>query len=367
MFRRSMAAATIALAATTLTIGTAAAEASPAAHPVVSAPGYDFTLLGSANLPGWVNYQGTRVGGFSGIDYDAASGTWYALSSDRSDHQSARFYSARFDLSSLNPDSAGPFDVSTLLRQDGTPFPPSDQAGADLVDPQAIRFDAASGNVVWASAGTRTQPAPADPSVRVAKTDGSFVSQYRVPDVLKPAADGSGLRDGGGLHGLAMTADGKRVLTAMRTSLAQDGPEVGGPVRLTLHDRGTGNPLVQYAYQPEAVAGNGVAEILSVSANRFLVLEQAGQNSAKLYEVNFASGASNVLAVPSLAGATYRPVSKRLVLDVSKLGLSSVDNLQGMTWGPALDGGDRSLVLVSDNQLQSRKCSQFIAVRVHLS
>ena len=38
-----------------------------------------------------------------------------------------------------------------------------------------------------------------------------------------------------------------------------------------------------------------------------------------------------------------------------------MDNLEGMTWGPPLPGGGRSLVLVSDDNFNPAQSTQFIA------
>jgi hypothetical protein len=46
--------------------------------------------------------------------------------------------------------------------------------------------------------------------------------------------------------------------------------------------------------------------------------------------------------------------------------LSRVDNVEGMTWGPPLRSGERSLVFVSDNNFSASQVTQFIALAVRL-
>ncbi|WP_433272019.1 esterase-like activity of phytase family protein [Actinosynnema sp. CS-041913] len=335
-----------------LGVATALAVALPTAAQAgtspITVPGYEFSLIGEHNLAGTTRYAGTTVGGITGVDYDESSGGFRLLSGDRAD---ARFYTGTFSLSGACPKPALT-GVGKLRKADGTRF-----AG---VDPQALRYDAATGHVLWADAGDRTRKV--DPSVREAAGNGAFVGQFATPDVQKVAVDGVGAQSGKSLSGLTLTSDGQ-VLTALRGPLAQD----GDATRLTLHDRASGDPLVQFAYLPDAVAGNGVSEILAVADSRFLVLEQAGVNSAKLYEIDFALGATNVADLPSLAGQTYQPVAKRLVLDLTRLGLSTVDDLEAVTWGPTLSDGARTLVFVSDNKLKYYKRTQLIAVKVRLS
>lgn len=61
-------------------------------------------LIGEQRIALKQPFNGTLVGGLSGIDYDAASGDWVLESDDRSEFNPARFYRA-----SLNYDSNGFF------------------------------------------------------------------------------------------------------------------------------------------------------------------------------------------------------------------------------------------------------------------
>jgi hypothetical protein len=311
------------------------AQAAEATAPI-TVPGYEFSLIGQHSMPGGARYAGTEIGAVTGVDYDQATGKFRFVSGDA---RSPRFYTGTISLAGNcpRPTLTG---VSKLEKADGTAF--------TGVSPQALTFDAATGTVLWAGAGREV------PAVREAAANGTYVGGFTPPQVQGAGSE---------LTGVATVPNDGTVYSIARKPLAGD----AGAVRLTLHGRTTGDPLVQFAYVPEAVAGNGVAEILRVDDYRFLVLEQAGTNSAKLYEINFFDGATNVASLPELAGQDYLPVTKRLVLDVTGLGLGRVDNLQAMTWGPQLADGANSLVLVSDNGLNDWKRTQLIAVRVRLS
>jgi hypothetical protein len=99
-----------------------------------------------------------------------------------------------------------------------------------------------------------------------------------------------------------------------------------------------------------------VVEILPLATDKLLVMERsfavgaAPDFAVKLYEADL-SAATDVSNLPALAGTTYTPVAKKLFLDVGTTGISRVDNLEGMTFGPNLPNGNRSLVLVSDDNL----------------
>ena len=126
-----------------------------------------------------------------------------------------------------------------------------------------------------------------------------------------------------------------------------------------------GTVLGQYAYPIEAVASrpapgreadNGVSEILAVNDHQVLVVERAGvehadgvySNHVRIYAMD-TDGATDIQAIPALAGAKYVPARKRLLLDLEKIGLPKVDNIEGISWGPRLENGrlPRQLILLT--------------------
>ena len=66
-------------------------------------PGHDgdrigeLRLIGQATLPHGLDFQGTVVGGLSGLDWDPVNARWTALSDDRSANGPARFYTLAID------------------------------------------------------------------------------------------------------------------------------------------------------------------------------------------------------------------------------------------------------------------------------
>jgi hypothetical protein len=84
----------------------------------------------------------------------------------------------------------------------------------------------------------------------------------------------------------------------------------------------------------------------------------------QLFHVSI-DGATDVSGMESLAGQTYTPVRKTLLYDFARSGFVP-DNLEGMTFGPELPDGDRTLVLVSDNNFKPLlQQSQIVALRLH--
>jgi hypothetical protein len=175
--------------------------------------------------------------------------------------------------------------------------------------------------------------------------------------------------------------------------LIQDGPlptvgalpEARGPIRLTQFASHSGQPFRQIAYipdaipaaptvlgitppaalTPEAFADNGISEIWMASETGMLVLERSWAygvgNSLRLYWID-TEDADDVINLPTLAGAKFRPVDKVLLLDFAQLGLPHLDNIEGMTRGPTLPNGNPTLVFVSDDNFQSSQVTQFVAL-----
>ena len=81
-------------------------------------------------------------------------------------------------------------------------------------------------------------------------------------------------------------------------------------------------------------------------------------NTIKLYEISL-HGATNVNGEFSIAGKHIRFARKRLILNLDALGIP-LDNVEGLTLGPRLRHGRRSLVLVSDNNFAATQFTQFL-------
>lgn len=346
--------------------------ASAVALPVAQAEP-NVRLLGQRILPHGMDFHGTVVGGLSGIDYLPATGEYLLISDDRSERAPARSYTARFPV---DANGVGPVTFTgtrSLRTADGGFYPPKS------VDPEEIRVDPWTGDYFWTQEGERAGDVLADPAVRVARPDGTFVAELPIPDNERMRPD-SGPRRNAVLEAATFAAGGALFVTAVEGPLLQDGPEAtvtsGAISRITVRAR-SGPLLAQYAYPMEPVfaesrpepgrGGNGVASILAadpLDPTKFLVLERAFVdgvgNKIRVYEADIA-GATNVL---DAALGDARPVAKRLLVDLDDVGLPDIDNIEGMTWGPRLPSGERTLVLVSDDNFAENQITQIVALAV---
>lgn len=349
-------------------------------------------FLEERELPNAMAFQGTTVGGLSAISYDVRSGTYYVISDDRSQTGPARFYTAHVGFTDGTLTGVELTGTHPWLRPDGTTFPPTSTATATVApDPEGIAVDPRDGTLVWTSEGERiaASDGPAllgDPWIRRATTTGAYTGQLPLPPQLHMNSQEFGPRKNQTLEGVTFTPDGRRIVTAMEDPLYQDGddptPEHGALTRITVHDARTGQPLAQYAYPLEPLfatppAGstdtNGVSDIVALDRDRFLVLERASiytDNNwkARVYLVDL-HGATDVLSRDSLTDPSaqrVQPVRKTLVTDLSDVpGLPRVDNVEGITLGPRLPDGRRTVVLVSDDNFAARQATQFIAFAAH--
>uniref|UniRef100_UPI003F9FC6AC esterase-like activity of phytase family protein n=1 Tax=Pseudomonas promysalinigenes TaxID=485898 RepID=UPI003F9FC6AC len=74
---------------------------------------------------------------------------------------------------------------------------------------------------------------------------------------------------------------------------------------------------------------------------------------------------TDVRSFKSLVGASYKPMKRELLLEmpVTYQGVK-LDNIEGISWGPRLTNGNRTLVLVADNNFADNQVTQFLAFEV---
>ncbi|MEV4311526.1 esterase-like activity of phytase family protein [Actinocrispum sp. NPDC049592] len=356
----------------------AAAAAAVAATGLLVAPASAGTtnvrLLGEKIIPKGLVFAGTAVGGLSGIDRDPRTGEYVLISDDRSAINPARFYTAKIDVSKNGIGDVTFTSTHPFLQPDGTTYP---NGG---VDPEDIRADPWTGQITWSQEGERKPGVLIDPSIRNATRDGKFRNELPLPANEHMSAGETGPRQNLVLEGLSYAAAGTLVVSSVESPLLQDGPlptqEKGALSRVTVQAR-TGQVLAQYAYPqepifafpnpPTASASTGVSAMVAadpLDPTRFLLVERSFVtgvgNRVRIFEAS-TLGATNVLD-KSLTGA--KPMHKRLLADLADLKLSTVDNVEGITWGPRLPSGERTLLLVSDDNFSPTQVTQIVALAV---
>ncbi|MGH2415320.1 MAG: esterase-like activity of phytase family protein, partial [Microcystaceae cyanobacterium] len=221
------------------------------------------TFLGQAIFPTNTFYQGTQVGGLSGITYNPDLGVYYIISDDRSSINPARFYTATIDPTQFNANGVNSgvtfTGVTTLLQPDGQPF------AAFSLDPEGIAL--LNDNSVYVSS---------EGEVSTNRIINPFVNQFGIANIAngqqsqalpipsqfipQPASipTTSGVRNNLALESLTVTPDRRYLFTASENALVQDGPTAtltnGSPSRILQYDLATGQPIAQFLYNTDPVA-----------------------------------------------------------------------------------------------------------------
>ncbi len=310
------------------------------------------SFIGESTFNDNTTFGGTTVGGLSGITYDAANNVYYAISDSR---DNPRFYSLTVDLNALpsNPPNSPGVNftgVTTLKNPDNSAF------ASNVSDPEAIALNGR--NVFIASEGVFGSTI-AQPFIRqfdLATGQQNLVEP--IPAKFAASADpSSGIRENLSFEALSVTPDHRFVFTALEAALEQDSDvpklNAGTASRILRHDLSTNSAGPEYLYNTDSA--NGISEILAVDNNTLLVLERSLVRFApglKLYQVSL-TGATDISTYNSIGDApagSITPVEKTLVADLyNDFPGFTLDNFEGMTFGPTLPNGHRSLVFVSDN------------------
>ena len=337
-----------------------------------------------------VEIEPPEFGGISGLAFASEKNELLALSDARVD---CRFYT--LDLITGRGDvKVIPRSVSFLRNEDGTSFEPH------VMDPEGIAR-APDGTLYISTEGDVGEVPEVHPGLFLFGPDGIMIRKIPVPLKFLPAGEGEaprGVRENLAFEGLALSPDGTRLFVATEQALLQDDeittPANGSRTRIIEYAIGEYEirPVRELVYELDPVAKpdnfgpgvgeNGLVELVVSDDQKLLALERSffvesvGPNNPRshqrirIYSISLGqasdvSGARSLRQVPEA-----RPVEKVLVLDlkdvVSELEpeFPSLDNFEGMCWGPGLASGSGTLILVSDNNFRQKQRTAFLVFEV---
>jgi hypothetical protein len=343
--------------------------------------------IGVYNLPHNLDYRGTTVGGLSGIDYNREKKEYYLICDDRSAINPARYYTANILFNEKKIDTVYFTNVTALLQKNGTPYPDAKKDPAHTPDPEALRYNPRTRQMIWTSEGERMVKGKdivlENPAITVVYPSGKYIDTFELPSNLHMRATENGPRQNGVLEGLSFANNYKTLYVNVEEPLYEDGPradltENNAYIRIYRYDMATKKNTAQYAYKLDPVAYpaitesafkiNGVPDILDAGNNRLIVLERSFSTgrlpcTIKIFLADL-NGAENIINNASLIKQpTKKPVQKKLLLNMDSLGVY-VDNVEGVTFGPVLPNGHRTLVLVADNNFQLLEKTQFFVFEI---
>lgn len=310
-------------------------------------------------IPNDVMVEGTLVGGLSDLDFDGEY--FYAVCDLPS---SPRIYQFSLEIKDYR------IDTIEFLKM--IPITKDSSAFSDLFfDSEGLVFHRKTSGFTLSSEGSVKNGR--DPFVADLDSNGGTTALYELPPYFQ-ASEKEGPRNNGVFEGLSHTMDGNGIWVVNELPLKLDGPAPGifrtkSPVRFTRFDRSEKTAEKQFYYPLDRLRKipllpygiNGVTAVLEYEKDRFLVLERgfsAGYGNhgfrVLLYRAD-AREADDVLEAEVLKGKLdkLQGTKKELVFDFNsirkKLTRRSVDNLEGMAFGPRLPNGNRTLILIADN------------------
>ncbi len=339
----------------------------------------DIKFIGSATLPKGFLFQKTEVGGLSGITYDTKNDLYYAISDDRSNKAAARFYTLKINLSqgSLKDSDVTIVGVTPLINEADKNF------GAGSIDTEGIALTSKS-TVFISSEGDANQLI--NPFIKeFSLFSGKELRTLPIPKKFLPDKSGkTGIRNNLAFESLTITPNENNLFTATENALIQDGseakPNTSSPCRILQYNLLTNQPEKEYLYQTEAIApffnisrkfASGIPDLIALdNQGHFLSLERSFTGlgfDIALFQVSL-EGATDIHNINNLLASSspnIKPVQKKLLLDLRKLDVY-LDNIEGITLGPKLPNGQRSLILVSDNNFNSLQRTQFLAFELKI-
>lgn len=367
-----------------------------AAEPDLPSAVSEIELVGVTEISGWARDQSGRsepldedttndmMGGFSAVDYIPAEDVFLFLS-DRGPKDGAvawkcRWQEIRIDIS-LNRQPPISTELVRTVEMEGpehrslTGLATAYESDANQTwrfDPEGIRSDGNGHVYVSDEYG---------PSVVEFTRQGAWVRRFGVPDyfhVRKPSEDfrieaaenRTGRRANRGMEGLALSVDNQRLLGLMQSPLMQDCESL--PPEQSFMAQGQHCRLIEFALNSSHSGrqfvyrldhpGHKLNELLATGQDSWLALESDGrpdQDSQfrKLVLINTrnATDVSSRTVLPAFVlPDEIVPVIKTVFIDLLDSRWTLRDNklpekIEGLSWGPPLPDGRRSLIIVSDN------------------
>lgn len=325
----------------------------------------ELQAVGEFVVPNDTKYQETRIGGLSGIVYDARKETYFIVS-DTKDRDGSKVFLAKISFDESGIQAVDWTGMITLKDADKSPLPSLDAEGIALEN---------KGRLFVSFEGTKQIPSGI---AAFGAKSGNRLFELPLPPAFA-SGDKHGIQSNHGFESLCTAGPSRRWLFTMTESpLAQDATvaldSYHGLLRLLRYDVKSRDiaPPLQRAYAPEHDAlYTSVPDVLALDEHRVLVLERQlltpvipRARRIRIYEVNFdQADATDVAAMKSLKNGPVVPLKKALLFDSDQAKFRDLDNIEALCLGPAL-GKDRSVILVSDDNFSKTQQTQFLLLRL---
>jgi hypothetical protein len=337
-------------------------------------------------LPGGMQFKNTVLGGLSGIDYDAKRNLYYMISDDPSSKGPARYYTAKMTISEKGIDSVEIIDVTPLLNPQGELYADITKDRLHSADVEAMRYDTKRDELIWSSEGQRFirdgKQELQNPQIVIMERNGRNKDSFALPANMHIQVIEKGPRHNSVFEGISFDENHSHVYVSVEEPLYGDGPRAGAGdsaawIRILKFNRQLKMAVAEYAYQvdpvpypanpPGSFKINGVSDILYLGNEKFIVIERGYStgripSDIRVYLAD-AKGAEDISAISLQSHPVKKPIAKKLLLDMNSLN-RFIDNIEGVTFGPVLSNGHRSLVFVADDNFAKTQKAQFLLFEV---
>jgi len=324
-------------------------------------------------------FQDTLMGGLSAIAYNRELDVFYVLSDDRGKRSPARYYTFKLEVEQqqqqLKIASFEPQNVTILFDEEGKKYKKG------KIDPEGLAISPRN-TVYISSEGNPSK----DVKPFIAEYElltGKKLSELPMPQRYLTDEKSQGIQDNSAFESLTINRTGLpedpfRIFTATEAALLQDesfeGEEQSRIRFLHYVVNPVGEPIIvsEYLYlldpTPVEVISSGLTELLALpTEGYFLSLERSYGfmgAGAKIFQV-VVGNATDTSNIRSLRGdlGQIQPLRKELLLDLQYLDIY-LDNLEGMSIGPRLPDGSKSLLLISDDNFSDEQVSQLLLFRL---
>ncbi|WP_457269777.1 esterase-like activity of phytase family protein [Pedobacter sp. UYEF25] len=213
--------------------------------------------------------------------------------------------------------------------------------------------------------------------------EGFFLDTIPLPRGYHFMKTDSGPRKNAVFEGLSYTNNYQALFVSLEEPRYEDSEKAsfefsGALTRILKFDVASKKNTSQYAYNLDALPikpavdmdwnVNGISEILALNDDKLLVMERAwakgnvDHSFIKVYIVD-TKGAENQMANLSFKNKPPKVLKKRLLFDFDSLN-RHIDNFEGMTFGPSLPNGHKSLIFCVDNNFSKTQVQQLFLFEV---
>ncbi len=319
----------------------------------------------------------------SGIDY-TGKGDLYIAVNDRGPNDGDSQYQDRWQLLkiSIEPEkksvAAECVGTTLLTNEQGKPLSGSFAAYDATNSDQGLRYDPEAVRIL--KDGSLLISDEYGPFIHLFSAKGKRLKSIPVPDafkITKPSADKKteikqnkkGRVANKGFEGLALSPDQSKAYAVLQAPLIQDGGKSGRFVRILEADLATGATRQFAIERPDTDAEYN--EILAIDDHRFLLIERDGEVGSDARRKSIVTldlrNASDVSGIESLDAKnlpnTFRPAKTQLFINLldpayGLRGNSFPEKVEGLTFGPNLADGRKTLIVTTDNDLKPSAATQ---------